>query len=289
MTAATITQLPVTQAPREGGQVVRPIIPSNYQEVAQMAQATCRAGIARKYDNDPSKVAAVMMSGMELGLKPLSALRLFWISPEGQPALSARGQLAVVQASGLLESWEDRFDGEGDARVAVVAVRRRGLPGIVRKFSMADAKRAGLLGKQNWSKYGDRMLWNRAVSFALNDQFADILGGIYDPSELGGPVLDDNGAEIEPPKIEAPKVAQIEVVMPGEMSPEYFPQTKSGLDQLVRFITDTVLDGGAGIVFLNIELLDRLAKAGYATEVAQIREAARKAVTVETDESEAAE
>lgn len=277
MTAATITQLPtVTQAPREGGQLVRPIIPRTYQEVASMAKATCAAGIAKKYGNDPSMVAAIMLSGMEVGLKPLASLRLFYMTPEGQPSLSARGMLAVVQSSGLMESWEDRFDGEGDARRAIVAVRRRGLPGIKRAFSMADAKKAGLLGKQNWAKYADRMLWNRAVSYALNDQFADVLGGLYEPSELGGPVLDDDGAVIAPFKPER-EVAKIEVLMPG-MDPEYFPQTKQGLDDLVRFLADTVLDGGAGVVLLNVALLDRLAKAGYADEVAEIREAASKAL-----------
>jgi hypothetical protein len=292
MTAlANVTQLPTTTqtAPRKGGNLgsIRAIIPRTYQEVAAMAQATCKAGIARKYDNDPSKVAAVMMSGMELGLKPLAALRLFWVSPEGQPSLSARGQLAVVQNSGLMESWEDRFEGEGDDRTAIIAVRRRGLPGIVRRFSMADARKAGLLNKQNWSKYADRMLWNRAVSFALNDQFADLLGGLYEPSEIGGPVLDDDGAVIEP-EAEAPKVAKIEVLMPG-MDPEYFPQTKRGLDDLVRFIADTVLDGGAGVVLLNVELLDRLAKAGYADAIAEIRAEANKRLRGEPDEPDTAD
>jgi hypothetical protein len=262
MTAATITQLPATQAPERGPSfpAVRPIIPRTYQEVAAMAKATCAAGIARKYENDPSRVAAVMMSGMELGLKPLAALRLFWMSPEGQPSLSARGMLAVVQSSGLLEHWADAIEGDGDAREACVIVKRRGLPRIVRRFSMADAKKAGLLSKQNWSKYADRMLWNRAVSFALSDQFSDLLGGLYEPSEVGGPVIDENGEELVP--FEQPKVRQFEVLVPA-MDPEYFPQTSQGFDDCLKFMTDTVLDGngGAGIVLLNLDLLDRLAKA----------------------------
>lgn len=288
---ANVAQLPAaTQtAPREGGNLghlVRPIIPRNYQEVAAMAQATCKAGLCRKYENDPSKVAAIMMSGMELGLKPLAALRLFYVTPEGQPSLSARGQLAVVQSSGLMESWTDIIEGEGDAREAMVTVKRRGLPTITRTFSMADARKAGLLSKQNWSKYADRMLWNRAVSYALNDQFADLLGGIYDPSEIGGPVLDDDGSVMQAPsetyEVEPPKVAQIEVLMPG-MDPEYFPQTKRGLADLLTFVADTVLDGGAGIVLLNVDLLDRLAKAGYADEVAEIRAEAEKRLRGEPD------
>jgi len=285
MTAA-ITQLPVTQAPREGGQLVRPIIPRTYQEVASMAAATCKGGLARKYDNDPSKVAAIMLSGMELGLKPLASLRLFYVTPEGQPSLSARGMLAVVQNSGLLETFTDAIEGEGDAREAMVTVKRRGGPRIVRTFSMTDAKKAGLLGKQNWAKYADRMLWNRAVSFALNDVFADILGGLYEPSEVGGPVLDDDGHELPP--FEPPKVQQIEVIMPGDMDPMYFNQTKRGVEELIRFLADTVLDGGAGVALLNVELFDRLAKAGYAQEIADIRDAARRQLTAGGDEPDTA-
>lgn len=272
-----ITQLPAPQPPERGASfpAVRPIIPRTYQEVAAMAAATCKAGIARKFENDPSRVAAIMMSGMELGLKPLAALRLFYMTPEGQPSLSARGMLAVVQSSGLLEKWTDVIEGDGDAREAVITVKRRGLPTLTRTFSMADAKKAGLLGKQNWSKYSDRMLWNRAVSFALNDLFADLLGGLYEPSEVGGPVIDEDGEIVLP--FEQPKVKHFEVLVPG-MDPEYFPQTSQGLDAAVKFIADTVLDGGAGILLLNLELLDRLAKAEdgkRAQQVQDIRDTAR--------------
>src|SRR3954452_19338596 len=97
---------------------VAPIIPTTYGEVFQIAKATCAGGLAPKFKNDPARVASVMMCGMELGLKPMASLRLFFVTPEGQPALTARGQLAVVQQSGLLARWDETLDGEGDDRAA---------------------------------------------------------------------------------------------------------------------------------------------------------------------------
>jgi hypothetical protein len=279
---------PANAPPRPSGNAVQAIIPRTYQDVASIAQAVCAAGIAPKFGNDRSRVAAIMLSGMEVGLKPLAALRLFYMTPEGQPALLARGMLAVVQGSGLLEAWEDRFEGEGEDRRAVVVAKRRGQPPILRTFSAADARRAGLLGKQNWSKYGDRMLWNRAVSYALNDAFADLLGGLNDPSELGGPVIDEAGQVLLPPSEPAavipPQESQprppIEINLPGGWEPAKFERTKKGLREALEFLTGAVVDGSPHVVGMNCDLLDLVAERmpELAEEVAQLRAAAAEAL-----------
>jgi hypothetical protein len=54
---------------------------------------------------------------------------------------------------------------------------------------------------------------------------------------------------------------------------------------LVRFIADTVLDGGAGVVMLNHELLTKLEHAGYAEAINEIRDVAAKALRGEPDEA----
>lgn len=47
-------------------------------------------------------------------------------------------------------------------------------------FSVADAKTAGLWGKQGpWKQFPDRMLQMRARGFAARDGAADVLGGLY--------------------------------------------------------------------------------------------------------------
>jgi hypothetical protein len=52
------------------------------------------------------------------------------------------------------------------------------------RFSMADAKRAGLAGKSGpWSQYPARMLTLRARGFALRNAFADALRGLITAEE----------------------------------------------------------------------------------------------------------
>jgi hypothetical protein len=290
MSAATVTNLPVVAPPppvRTPGNQVQAIIPRTYQDVASMAQAVCEAGIAPKFNNERSRVAAIMMSGMEVGLKPMAALRLFYLTPEGQPALLARGMLAVVQASGFLEVWEDRIEGEGEDRRAVVMCKRRGMAAIVRTFGWKDVKAAGLGNKQIYGKYFDRMIWNRAVSYALNDAFADILGGLYDPSELGGPVIDDTG-EILPPPVEPPTPPPkpptakppLEVEIGEGWDPAKFPRGKKGLREALEFMTGAVVDGKPQVVGLNNQLLDDIAEhiPELAGEVSELRAAAAEAL-----------
>ena len=50
---------------------------------------------------------------------------------------------------------------------------------IIRTFSIAEARKARLLGKSGpWQDYRGRMLQMRARGFALRDGFADVLKGL---------------------------------------------------------------------------------------------------------------
>ena len=72
------------------------------------------------------------------------------------------------------------YEGAGDALTAV-ATLTRGDTGkqFVRRFSLADAKRAGLLGKAGpWQQYPQRMISHRARSWAIRDGAADALMGL---------------------------------------------------------------------------------------------------------------
>ncbi|HEX2926106.1 MAG TPA: hypothetical protein VHP38_07605, partial [Ruminiclostridium sp.] len=52
------------------------------------------------------------------------------------------------------------------------------------KFSLDDAKKAGLLDKQIWRQYTKTMLKWRAVSGCARVVFSDIIGGLYTPEEI---------------------------------------------------------------------------------------------------------
>jgi hypothetical protein len=82
-------------------------------------------------------------------------------------------------ASPVCEYVREHIEGDGDQAVAVCEAKRRGYEKpTVARFSMVDAKRAGLAGKQGpWTQYPRRMLQLRARGFALRDCFPDVLKG----------------------------------------------------------------------------------------------------------------
>jgi hypothetical protein len=62
--------------------------------------------------------------------------------------------------------------------------KRKGRKPVTAKFSVEDAKRAGLWGKQGpWQAYPKRMMQMRARGFALRDAFPDVLKGLITAEE----------------------------------------------------------------------------------------------------------
>lgn len=137
-----------------------------------------------------------MEMGLELGLPLMASLQNIAVV-NGRPTLWGDSQLAVVRSTGELEEFSEWYEVAGkrvprnpsafdDSTAAVCRVKRRGLEASETAFSVADAKRAGLWGKQGpWSQYPARMLRFRARSFALRDQFGDALRGLLSTEEAG--------------------------------------------------------------------------------------------------------
>lgn len=99
----------------------------------------------------------------------------------GRPSLYGDGALAVIRASGKLEYMTEEWSGDEKTgtRKATCRVKRVNEKGeAVREYSMDDAKRAGLLNRQTYRNYLDRMLQMRARGYALRDKFADVLMGM---------------------------------------------------------------------------------------------------------------
>jgi hypothetical protein len=93
--------------------------------------------------------------------------------------------MALVQASPVCQDVEEYFEGEGTLNpVAVCIASRKGRKPVTVKFSVEDAKRAGLWGKQGpWTAYPKRMMQMRARGFALRDAFPDVLKGLISVEE----------------------------------------------------------------------------------------------------------
>ncbi len=159
--------------------------------LATMADAMAFAEMVSQTEFAPKdfrgKPAACLMAiqhGSEIGLSKMQSLQSIAVV-NGRPTIYGDAALAVCLASVVCEYVTESVDGEGDRMVATCSAQRRGYPApITSTFSVADAKAAGLWGKQGpWSQYPKRMLAMRARGFALRNAFADVLRGLVTSEE----------------------------------------------------------------------------------------------------------
>ena len=187
MSTETIAPTPVPAAP-EPKQFIAlgnaGVQLQSIDEAFRFAKAVAMSGFAPKGLEKPESILIAIQHGMELGLRPMAALQSIAII-NGRPGIYGDAALALVRGSGLMESYAQRTEGEGDKLRAVVTVKRKGENAMESVFSVADAKVASLWGKQGpWSQYPTRMLLFRARGFALRDAFGDVLKGMRTTEEL---------------------------------------------------------------------------------------------------------
>src|SRR5215831_1224397 len=128
---------------------------------------------------DPAAIAAVMLAGQELGLKPMASLRMV-VLIRGRTALTAEAQRGLVTSEGH-ELWFD----ESTVTRAIAAGRRRDSDRVARiTWTLDDAKRAGIAGGENWRRYPAEMLRARASAALARAMFADVIGGIPASEEI---------------------------------------------------------------------------------------------------------
>lgn len=154
---------------------------NNLEAAMKLAEMFSKSAmVPKQYQGNAANCLVAMAYGDSLGMAPLQAMQSVAVV-NGVPALYGDGMLALVQASPVFE-WIKETVEDG---AAACEVKRRGMAAVVRLFSIDDAKRAGLWGKQGpWQQYPSRMLQMRARSWALRDAFADVLRGIQSVEEV---------------------------------------------------------------------------------------------------------
>jgi hypothetical protein len=180
--------------------------PQSITEAIQFSEMLAKSAmVPRQYQGKPEDVMVAVQWGYEIGLAPLQALQNISVI-NGKPSVYGDAAMALVQASPVCEGIEEFFEGEGTPNpVAVCVARRKGRNPVTAKFSVEDAKRAGLWNKQGpWQAYPKRMLAMRARGFAIRDAFADVLKGLITAEEAQDYPQENVGA----PQIQAPKSVQ---------------------------------------------------------------------------------
>ena len=175
MTAQLATLHPQQTAPVLATTRQIGLTPQSLEAAMEMANLLAKSNMVPKdYIGNPGNIIVAIQWGAEIGLPPLQAMQNLAVI-NGRPALWGDAVMALVRGSGLLEDFREDVTDQG----ATCTVKRRGEQPVSRHFSVEDAKKAGLWGKQGpWQQYPKRMLQMRARSWAIRDVFTDVLKGI---------------------------------------------------------------------------------------------------------------
>ena len=147
----------------------------------------------------PADLAVIMITGHELGLSPMQALRGLHVV-EGRPVLSADLIVGLVKKHPackyfrLVESTDER---------ATYETMREGEPEPTRiTWTIQQAAKAGLTGRQNWKAHPAAMLRARASAALARAVYPDVAMGIYDPDEALD-FIDASRISVAKPRVEA--------------------------------------------------------------------------------------
>jgi hypothetical protein len=173
------TEISTNTAPARG------LALATFDDAFRFAKVVASTEFAPKdFRGKPEACMLAIQAGSEVGLSPMQSLQSIAVI-NGRPSIWGDAAMALVQASPVCEFVREYTEGEGDNLVAVCEAKRRGYPApTVVRFSVADAKKAGLWGKSGpWQQYPARMLALRARGFALRNAFADALRGLITAEE----------------------------------------------------------------------------------------------------------
>lgn len=189
------------------------LAPKDLDGYWRMAQMLADSGmVPEEYARKPQAIIVATQMGKELGLSTNQSLQSITVI-KGKPSVYADGLTGLLNGSGLVEDWKERFVmREVHLETGEIVSEREVDPSdlplnleewpdnlkaesiIIRKnrktpskgvFSVADAKRQGTWNKPNkkgksvWQKHPARMLMWRARTYAARDGFSDVLKGLH--------------------------------------------------------------------------------------------------------------
>jgi hypothetical protein len=189
------------------------VTPHTLEDAWRFAQMLANSDLVPKdYRGKPENCMVAMQYGAEVGLPPMASLQSIAVI-NGKPGLYGDGFLAVILATPAYAGHQEVYLVAGEERerlqpvdltkddtAALVRFWRKGQrEPVTATFSIADARKAGLLGKDGpWTQYPARMLKMRARAFAGRDAFAAELRGMSLAEELR------DSPDVERPPIAAP-------------------------------------------------------------------------------------
>ena len=170
--------------PSKGLQVLGMSI-NSLTEAMEVAEFFAKSDLVPKdYKNKPGNIVVAWQKGFEVGLMPQQSLETIAVI-NGRACIWGDGLIALVKRSPIEEWTNEWMEGEGESMVAFCETKRKDQTKTVkRSFSVEDAKKANLWGKNTWATYPKRMLQMRARGFSLRDAYPEVLNGLQLAEEM---------------------------------------------------------------------------------------------------------
>ena len=185
---------------------------------------------------NPADVLFVISVGESLGLSAATALMNIY-NVNGMPSMKADLKLALAKRHPEYAGCEI----DANTERCIVKMKRRNENGteesIISTFTIEDAKRAGLFPKKdNWRMYPQRMLKARAISYAVNDLFPDIVFGMLSSEEA-----QDIDRHTEKTMYEI--IESDAETIPGSDTNDEFAELMAATQGIMRNLVDNKIDG----------------------------------------------
>lgn len=193
----------------------------------------------------PESVLACILYGSELGLGPMQSLNSIHVI-EGRTAMSPELMRAMVARHGhridVLQNTNEVCEVKG--------VRADTGSTATVKWSIEDARMAGLAGKNNWKTYPRAMLLARATSELCRIVFPDVIAGLsYTPEEVASiegveytPTVEEESIDFpaeSAPAIDDSDIVDAEIVV-EEPAPVKETRKKAGAAAKVKPVEELV-------------------------------------------------
>lgn len=152
-----------------------------WEALRVMAEDIVRSGLLPPHIKTPQAALFVIQKGIELRIPPTYALCELYVV-NGRVGASSELMLALIYR----DVGDDAivFRETNEQRCTIAYKRRSWQQYQEFTYTIEDAKRAGLLQREQWQKYPAAMLRARAISAVARMAFPDVIGGLTTYDEL---------------------------------------------------------------------------------------------------------
>lgn len=164
--------------------------PEHWARLKEISESAVKSGLLPKSVDNAQKAFVIALKGNELGFSPMYALERIAVI-NGKATIDGQAMLRLIyeRVPGCKVAFYTPV--EKAATECEVGITRPGQTELRVRFTMDDAKRAGLLEKPGpWKTYPRAMLRWRAISEAARITVPDAIAGLYLHEELGANVND---------------------------------------------------------------------------------------------------